>query len=74
MQGLLAIVKQQEFAQPKAIKEKVQETLAKIKKELPLFHQSMALYLANADTQFVLYRPIKVYSFKIKFKAIDLIC
>lgn len=64
MQGLLAIVKQQEFAQPKAIKEKVQETLAKIKKDLPLFHQSMALYLANVDTQFVLYRPIKVCCFK----------
>lgn len=60
MQGLLAIVKQQEFAQPKAIQEKVHETLVKIKKDLPLFQQSMALYLANADTQFVLYKPIKV--------------
>lgn len=60
MQGLPAIVKQQEFAQPKAIQEKVQETLTKIKRDLPLFQQSMALYLANADTQFVLYRPIKV--------------
>uniref|UniRef100_A0A2S2PWF2 Conserved oligomeric Golgi complex subunit 3 n=1 Tax=Sipha flava TaxID=143950 RepID=A0A2S2PWF2_9HEMI len=59
MQGLHGIVKQQEFAQPKAIQEKVQETLAKIKKELPLFLQSMSLYLANADTQFVLYKPIK---------------
>jgi len=60
MQGFLAIVKQQEFAQPKAIHEKVQESLSKIKKDLPLIHQSMALYLANGDTQFVLYRPIKV--------------
>lgn len=60
MQGFLAIVKQQEFAQPNAIHEKVQESLAKIKKDLPLIHQSMALYLANGDTQFVLYRPIKV--------------
>ncbi|KAL5243393.1 hypothetical protein ACI65C_010803 [Semiaphis heraclei] len=59
MQGFLAIVKQQEFAQPKAIHEKVQESLSKIKKDLPLIHQSMALYLANGDTQFVLYRPIK---------------
>lgn len=60
MQGLPAIVKQQEFAQPNSIKEKVQESLVKIKKDLPMFQQSMALYLANADTQFVLYRPIKV--------------
>lgn len=60
MQGLPAIVKQQEFAQPNSIKEKVQESLVKIEKDLPMFHQSMALYLANADTQFVLYRPIKV--------------
>lgn len=64
MQGFLAIVKQQEFAQPKAIQEKVQESLAKIKKDLPLLHQSMALYLANGDTQFVLYRPIKVCQLK----------
>jgi len=66
MQGFLAIVKQQEFAQPKAIQEKVQESLAKIKKDLPLLHQSMALYLANGDTQFVLYRPIKVCQLKKK--------
>jgi len=64
MQGFLAIVKQQEFAQPKAIQEKVQESLAKIKKDLPLLHQSMGLYLANGDTQFVLYRPIKVCQLK----------
>lgn len=63
MQGLPAVVKQQEFAQPKALQERVQETLAKIKKDLPQFQQSMALYLANADTQFVLYRPIKVCFF-----------
>ncbi|XP_050440458.1 conserved oligomeric Golgi complex subunit 3 [Adelges cooleyi] len=59
MQGLPAIVKQQEFAQPKAIREKVQDTLVKIQKTLPALQQSMALYLANADTQLVLYRPIK---------------
>lgn len=71
MQGLPGIVKQQEFAQPAAIQEKVQETLAKIKKDLPLFQQSMALYLANADTQFVLYRPIKVIIRKKKKKMFE---
>ncbi|XP_050530557.1 conserved oligomeric Golgi complex subunit 3 [Daktulosphaira vitifoliae] len=59
MQGLPSVVKQQEFAQPQSIQEKVQETQEKIKNILPKLHQNMTLYLANSDTQLVLYRPIK---------------
>jgi hypothetical protein len=38
----------------------VQETLRKIKEHLAPLQKKMALYLVNPDTQFILYRPIKV--------------
>jgi hypothetical protein len=51
---------QQPFAHADAIGHIVQETQRLIKSRLPSIHRSMQLYLANRETEFILFRPIKV--------------
>jgi hypothetical protein len=51
---------QQPFARADAIGKIVQETQRLIKNQLPTVQRSMQLYLANRETEFILFRPIKV--------------
>ncbi|XP_049947756.1 conserved oligomeric Golgi complex subunit 3 [Schistocerca serialis cubense] len=50
---------QQPFAHPAAVSEIVAETKRLIKAKLPNVQRSMQLYLANRETEFILFRPIK---------------
>lgn len=52
-------LKQQQFATPNAIGSCVRETQKLMKNVLPVLQRSMQLYLANKDTESILYRPIK---------------
>jgi hypothetical protein len=51
---------QQPFARADVIGKIVQETQRLIKNQLPIIQRSMQLYLANRETEFILFRPIKV--------------
>ena len=51
---------QQPFARADLIGQIVQETQRLIKTRLPVIQRSMQLYLANRETEFILFRPIKV--------------
>lgn len=42
------------------LNEKVMEAQKNMKKVIPLVHQKMSLYLANKETEFILYKPIRV--------------
>ncbi|GFG40674.1 hypothetical protein Cfor_06711 [Coptotermes formosanus] len=50
---------QQPFARADVIGKIVQETQRLIKNQLPIIQRSMQLYLANRETEFILFRPIK---------------
>ncbi|XP_026278796.2 conserved oligomeric Golgi complex subunit 3 [Frankliniella occidentalis] len=52
-------LRQQQFALPEAIGSVVRETQKLMKTVLPALQRSMQLYLANKDTEAILYRPIK---------------
>uniref|UniRef100_A0A1B6E5D0 Conserved oligomeric Golgi complex subunit 3 C-terminal domain-containing protein n=1 Tax=Clastoptera arizonana TaxID=38151 RepID=A0A1B6E5D0_9HEMI len=49
----------QQWSEPTEVGAIVQETSRNIKTKLPVIQRSMQLYLANRDTEFILYRPIK---------------
>ena len=53
-------LKQQPFATPEKVHDTVAETYRNIKTRLPNIHKSMALYLANKDTEVILFKPVKV--------------
>jgi len=53
-------LKQQSFAAPETVAAAVRDTQKLIKTALPKLQRSMQLYLANRDTEAILYRPIKV--------------
>lgn len=53
-------LRQQQFASPEAVGTAVRETQKLMKTVLPSLQRSMQLYLANKDTESILYRPIKV--------------
>lgn len=55
-----AKLKEQQFALPEAVGGVVRETQKLLKTVLPSLQRSMQLYLANKDTEAILYRPIKV--------------
>nr|CAD7433722.1 unnamed protein product [Timema monikensis] len=50
---------QQPFASPSVLNVVIQETRQLIKLKLPSVQRSMQLYLANRETEFILFRPIK---------------
>ncbi|XP_062832018.1 conserved oligomeric Golgi complex subunit 3 [Anolis carolinensis] len=50
---------QQPWAQPAKISDLVSSTYKTIKTKLPSTLQSMSLYLANKDTEFILFKPVK---------------
>lgn len=47
------------FAAPQQISSIIQESLRNIKTKLGALQRSMQLYLANKDTEFILFRPIR---------------
>ncbi|XP_069061507.1 conserved oligomeric Golgi complex subunit 3 isoform X2 [Pleurodeles waltl] len=50
---------QQPWAQPAKINDIVASTYKTIKTKLPLTIRSMSLYLANKDTEFILFKPVR---------------
>ncbi|XP_032646273.1 conserved oligomeric Golgi complex subunit 3 isoform X3 [Chelonoidis abingdonii] len=50
---------QQPWAQPAKVNDLVSSTYKTIKTKLPLVLRSMSLYLANKDTEFILFKPIR---------------
>ncbi|XP_060583115.1 conserved oligomeric Golgi complex subunit 3-like isoform X2 [Ruditapes philippinarum] len=50
----------QPFAAPEKLHDVVAETYKLVKKSVPNVHRSMALYLANRETEIILFKPIKV--------------
>ncbi|GLH07911.1 Conserved oligomeric Golgi complex subunit 3 [Gryllus bimaculatus] len=54
-----ALLSNQPFASASLVCQTVQETQRLIKAQLPVLQRSMQLYLANRETEFVLFRPIK---------------
>ena len=50
----------QPFATPEKIHDIVAETYKNMKTQLVSVHRSMALYLANRDTEVILFKPVKV--------------
>ncbi|XP_078695142.1 conserved oligomeric Golgi complex subunit 3-like [Branchiostoma floridae x Branchiostoma belcheri] len=53
-------LRQQPFAGAETVHELVTKTYKNIKGQLPAILKSMALYLANKDTEFILFKPIKM--------------
>lgn len=50
------------------LNEKVTESMKNMKKVIPLVQQKMSLYLANKETEFILYKPIRVSREALYFK------
>ncbi|XP_076096896.1 conserved oligomeric Golgi complex subunit 3-like isoform X2 [Mytilus galloprovincialis] len=64
----------QPFATPEKIHDIVAETYKNMKTQLVSVHRSMALYLANRDTEIILFKPVKVNiqnSFQQLYKILD---
>ena len=52
----------QPFAIPEKVQEVIAETYRNLKNRKGEVQRSMGLYLANKDTEFILFKPIKVSS------------
>ena len=52
----------QPFASPDKVHDVVMETYRRLKKRKLEVQCSMTLYLANRDTEYILFKPIKVFS------------
>ncbi|XP_030837446.1 conserved oligomeric Golgi complex subunit 3 [Strongylocentrotus purpuratus] len=57
--GASVSLRSQPFASPERVHEVVGASYKQIKTQLPKVFQSMSLYLANKDTEYILFRPIK---------------
>ena len=53
-------LRQQPFAVPEKLHDIVAETYRNLKNKKGDIQKSMSLYLANRDTEFILFKPIKV--------------
>lgn len=56
-------LRQSPWASPQQISSVIQETQRLIKSKLPSLQRSMQLYLSNRDTEFIIFRPIRVSFF-----------
>lgn len=54
------LLRQTAWASPQQISSLIQESQRNIKSKLAAIQRSMQLYLANKDTEFILFRPIRV--------------
>jgi hypothetical protein len=55
-------LRQQPFAKPEILHELILENYNLMKRQLPEIFKIMSLYLANKDTEQILFKPIKVNS------------
>lgn len=53
-------VRNQPFAVAEKLHDVVAESYKNLKTRLPIVRRSMSLYLANKDTEYILFKPIKV--------------
>lgn len=53
-------VKSKDFGKPQHVQSVVTECVKKVKSFISKLQNKMELYLANSDTQSILYKPIKV--------------
>lgn len=53
-------LRQQPFAKPEVVHDLLVENYNKMKKTLPEIFQTLSIYLANKDTEQILFKPIKV--------------
>lgn len=56
------VLRQTPWASPQQISPFIQESIRNIKSKLSSIQRSMQLYLSNKDTEFILFRPIRVSS------------
>lgn len=56
----LLLLRQTSWASPQQISSLIQESQRNIKSKLAAIQRSMQLYLSNKDTEFILFRPIRV--------------
>lgn len=54
-----AALKQQPFASASAVSALISKTKRNVKQRIPEVQKSMQLYLANRETEFILFRPVK---------------
>lgn len=64
----------QPFATPEKLHDIVAETYKIVKKSIPTVHRSMSLYLANKETEIILFKPIKVSDLEEKMSPLYQIC
>ena len=53
-------LRQQPFASTDKVRDLVAETYRTLKQRRPTIQRSMALYMANKDTEYILFKPMKV--------------
>lgn len=58
--GSNLLLRQTAWASPQQISSLIQESQRNIKSKLASIQRSMQLYLSNKDTEFILFRPIRV--------------
>eukprot|EP00794_Sanderia_malayensis_P011305 gene11305-12487_t len=59
------LISQQPFAKPDNVRKIVSEAYMLLKSKLPGTMESMALYLASKETEYILYKPIKTKVLKV---------
>eukprot|EP00112_Aurelia_sp_Birch-Aquarium-sp1_P012947 Seg2728.2 transcript_id=Seg2728.2/GoldUCD/mRNA.D3Y31 product="Conserved oligomeric Golgi complex subunit 3" protein_id=Seg2728.2/GoldUCD/D3Y31 len=59
------LVGQQPFAKPESVRKIVSEAYMLLKSKLPGVMESMALYLASKETEYILFKPIKTKVLKV---------
>ncbi|XP_067948240.1 conserved oligomeric Golgi complex subunit 3-like [Watersipora subatra] len=71
--GEAPLLTSQPFAKPEALRELVAESYRVLKATTPNIHKSMTLYLANRETEAILFKPIKARVQKQYQQLIDVI-
>lgn len=66
-------LKSQPWAKPEQLAVVVKETQRRIKTHLAPLQRSMQLYLANKETEFILFRPIRVSYININILCQDIV-
>lgn len=61
----------QPFAKPESVRELVGQAYKTLKSKVPAVHQSMSLYLANRETEAILFKPIKVGSRRVVVECLS---
>ena len=63
--GLKVELCAQPFASPEKLGDVISLTYKNLKQKKPTIQRAMALYLANKDTEYILFKPIKVYTSEV---------